>query len=389
MAIPNDLRQMNRRKVVLASRRGEATTRSALAKLTGISQPTIGKIVENLIEDGILREVDQQQGASRLGRGRPGSPVKLDDVRPKFLAVELGVSHTRLATLTAAPPLQDHWPYTIPTVPNVDGWIESVRAAAAPLLRHSLAAVLVSVPGMLDHVKGRSVLSPNARWIEGESMAARLSNAFALPAFSVQEIACLALGHYTVNPNAGDFLLVDFDQGVGSAALVNGRLMRGPLPFSNELGHTPVLGNTAICGCGGVGCLETLVGRRYLLGDSDGVFRHETHHKSSRDGGPHADRLTPLELARLTSAAQGMRVHSALAAAGLGIAGALNVLGVAQVVITGFVADFPQELFNILRAHISSAAVAARFGPVKTDSAPRHRLAGLAALGMDRVLAAS
>lgn len=385
MAIPNDLRQINRRKVVLASRRGQATTRSALAKLTGISQPTIGKIVDELIQNGILRDVDRSAPAA--GPGRPGTPVQLDDVRPKFLAVELGVTNTRIGALTAAPPTTDSWATIIPTVTSLDGWIGSVATASAPLRRHPLAAVLVSIPGILDERSGKSILSPNARWIEGEAVAVRLGAAVGLPAFAIQEIACLALGHYTVTPGAGDFLLVDFGMGVGSAALVDGHLMRGPRPFNNELGHTPVQGNSALCGCGGVGCLETLVGRKHFLGTEERGATSADARGGDRGKGGATDALTPSELARLTSTAQAVRVHSALASAGLGIAGALNVLGLDHVVITGFMAQVPAPLFNLLRSHISSAAVAARFGTVTTEAAPRHRLAGLAALGMDRILA--
>jgi len=44
-----------------------------------------------------------------------------------------------------------------------------------------------------------------------------------------------------------------------------GRLYSGPLPLSGELGHTPVLGNNRLCGCGATGCIETLISRKGLI----------------------------------------------------------------------------------------------------------------------------
>ena len=52
---------------------------------------------------------------------------------------------------------------------------------------------------------------------------------------------------------------------VGGAIIVDGKPLANPLPISGEIGHTPVLGNARPCGCGAVGCMETLVSLRGLL----------------------------------------------------------------------------------------------------------------------------
>ena len=378
MAVPNDLRQMNRRQVVLRCLRGGAVTRSDLARETGLSQPTTGKIVDALIADGVLRPVGRAAGNPPApGRpGRPGHALKLDDVRPRFLAVQLGPVHTRLAALTVAPPAGgDAWAAVIRTPPSLPRWTAAVADAARSLRPATasatatappLDAVFVSLPGVLDPATGVTLLSPNVRWMEGHAVAAALGHALAIPAHPVQEIDGLARGHRVAGPAAAaaadDFLLVDFGIGVGSAAVIGGQLFRGGLPFAGELGHTPVPGHAAPCGCGGRGCLETLVGRRHLLGP-DGTAAPST--------GDRAD-----------------RIQVAMAAAGLGIAAALNVLGLNHVIVTGFVADLPPASFGVLRDAVAAAAVAGRFGSaVRTEPARRHRLAGLATVAIDRVIA--
>ena len=372
MAVPNDLRQMNRRQVVLRCLRGGPVTRSDLARETGLSQPTTGKIVDALIADGVLRPVGRATGEA-VGPGRPGRPghaLTLDDVRPRFLAVQLGPVHTRLAALPVAPPAGgDAWATVIRTPPSLPRWTAAVADAASrgPLLPASATrppweAVVLSLPGVLDPKTGVTLLSPNVRWMEGHAVAAALGHALGLPAFPVQEIDGLARGHRVADPAADDFLLVDFGIGVGSAAMIHGELRHGGLPFAGELGHTPIPGHSAPCGCGGRGCLETLVGRRHLLGP-DGT--------AAAPAGDRAD-----------------RIQTAMAAAGLGIAAALNVLGLNHVIVTGFVADLPPAAFGVLRDAIAAAAVAGRFGSaVRTDPARRHRLAGLATVAIDRVIA--
>jgi predicted NBD/HSP70 family sugar kinase len=371
MAIPNDLRQINRRAVVLAALRPQLSTRTVLARSTGLSLPTTGKIVDDLLAAGVLESVTDSAPTGRTGPGRPGHLVKLNDSRPRFLAVQLGPVNTRLAPLTIAPPLlADQWAAVIPTPHSLARWTSAVASAAKPMLAGDLLAVLVSIPGIFDDVTGRTLLSPNARWMEGEAIATALGQALGLPAYGIQEIRCLALGHRLTDPTADDFLLVDFGIGVGSAAVLRGELLRGQLSFTGELGHTPVPGNDRPCGCGGVGCLETLVGRRHLLPDPDDVEM-----PTASDAAPNAD------------ATQRVHLRYALEVSGLGIAAALNVLGLNHAVITGSFANLPVEPFDDLRSAITAGAIAARFGDVRVDAVRRHRLAGLASLGIDRVVA--
>jgi predicted NBD/HSP70 family sugar kinase len=355
---------------VLALLRAGVSTRPQIARETGLSLPTTLKIVDELSTAGVIRAFDQPAETARPGR--PSRLLKLDDVTPRFLAVQLGPVNTRLATLPVSPPkTADVWAKVIATPPSLKRWTTATTAAAKSLLSFEPSAALVSLPGVLDEETGRTLLSPNARWMEGQAVAEGLGEALGVPVFPIQEIRCLAMGHALTTPDARDFLLVDFGIGVGSAGMIGGQLLRGQLPFIGELGHTPVAGNTAKCGCGGTGCMETLVGRRQLLGER------------SED----ADTLSAPELEEMSAGQRSGRLRTAMRAAGLGIAGAMNVLGLNHVVVTGFVADLPPNVFGVLRDAITTAAVAGRFGQVRVETARRHRLAGLASVGIDRVIA--
>jgi len=371
MAVPNDLKLANRRHVLLKTLQSEPTTRSALSRATGLSQATTGKIADELLADGILRNATED-GNEAAGPGRPGIFLKLDDVQPRFLAIQLGIVHTRLAPLTVAPPPSDAWSKVFETPQSVHQWIKAVVEAVESMGTYRFSAALVSVPGVLDEATGTPVLSPHARWMEGEPLAAELHRALGIPVHMIQEVQCLARGHQMADPMADNYLLVDFGIGIGCAAMVRRNLMRGPFPFSGELGHTPVPGNLNLCNCGGMGCLETLVGRERLFGE---------------DSAYSTDHLPDNESSKVPQPQRVARLRAALEAAGLAIAGALNVVGLKHAVITGFAADLPPEEFDVLRKCIAASAIAGRFGSVRTDAAPRHWQAGLASVGIDLVLA--
>ena len=52
--------------------------------------------------------------------------------------------------------------------------------------------------------------------------------------------------------------MLTLGNGVGGAALVNGRLLRGHCGMAGHLGHVTVEPHGAICSCGNRGCLETV-----------------------------------------------------------------------------------------------------------------------------------
>src|SRR5262249_22170738 len=148
---------------------------------------------------------------------------------------------------------------------DIAHWAKKLSSTCEAFVTRGVKSVVVSLPGVVEEVTGRVLLSPNLRWSERENLAQVLESLFNVPVLFVQEIRALALGHLSIEPDAGDFLLVDSGTGVGSAAITNGRLYTGPLPLSGELGHIPVLGNDRPCGCGLSGCVETLISRRGIL----------------------------------------------------------------------------------------------------------------------------
>src|SRR5262245_34331259 len=116
-ALPASLRRTNQRTVISLLFRMGTASRADLAKAAGISQPTAGKIIGELLELGILQEADSASPNGHDGSparakprlGRPGQLLRLDDKRPRFLAVEIGVTRTSVSAFPVAVPLEDEW----------------------------------------------------------------------------------------------------------------------------------------------------------------------------------------------------------------------------------------------------------------------------------------
>jgi predicted NBD/HSP70 family sugar kinase len=393
-ALPASLRRTNQRTVISFLLRLGSASRADLAKAAGISQPTAGKIIAELLHLGILQEAGSAaeyegngvSGSPRLGR--PGQLLRLDQHRPRFVAVELGVAETSISALPVAIKLEDEWRWSFPTPKSPEAWVKKLKSVALEEPRGQLWGALVSVPGIVDEPQGNVLFSPNLHWLEKTNLPQLVREAWNLPVLLVQEIRALALGHLTAEPGGEDFLLVDFGQGVGGAIVQDGKLYSHPMPLSGEFGHTPVVGNTRRCGCGAIGCLETLVSERGLLESfaTSSAARSHGRREPARGGGSTARQPLWKDLV-VSVKERGIEpwLSETLDATARIIAGALNVLGIHRVIVTGRLCELA-GCIDYLAAGINKGAMWGRFGHVTCQAAPHRRAAGLVAAGIDRLI---
>jgi N-acetylglucosamine repressor len=375
-ALPSSLRRTNQRTVISLLLRLGSASRADLAKAAGISQPTAGKITTELLELGVLQEVGTlvPQGRNLSPKlGRPGQMLRLADRQLRFLVVELGVAETKVSAMPVAVKLEDEWSISFPTPTSPEAWLAGFKKATAMFPVRQMWGVLISVPGVLDEHAGKVLFSPNLHWLESVNLQEMVQQLWEIPALLVQEIRALALGHLTAEPDCEDFFLIDFGQGVGGAVVLDGTLYNHPMPLSGEVGHTPVPGNNRHCGCGAVGCLETLVSERGLL---------ESFAAAEGIDSP----TWPALVKHVQSHGLAPWLKDSLDAAGRTIAGAINVMGLPRVIVTGCLTDLPAVVTEHLAQQIRGGAMWARFGQIVCQCAPHRRTAGMVAHGLDRLV---
>ncbi len=367
-AIPASLRLANQATILEHLLGRKAATRADLAKATGMSKPTAGKIIDDMIRAGVVEEVKIVDGA-RLGVGRPGNHVRLATSKPHFVVMALGVDSTKIAALPPAPPETERWNVQFQTPDNADAWLERLIQVARQIEVKRPWAVLISTPGIVDEQAGRVLLSPNLHWSENADLAWMLRQVWSAPVGLVQEVRALALGELGARPDADDFLMVDIADGVGGALMLRGRLYRGALPLGGEIGHTPIPGNTRPCGCGGRGCLETLASERGLI-------------QSLRDAKGHGS--TFADVLRSVQRELPAWMRSTLDAVATCVGAALNIYGVRRVVLVGRITELPTSATDYLSAGIQRAALWSRFDAVAVILAKKRFARGLLMAGIHR-----
>ena len=97
-AVPANLRLANQTALLGQLLGRKAASRAELAKATGMSKPTTGKIIDDLMHAGVVEEIKLLDGG-RPSVGRPGKQLRLATNRSRFVVVDLGVENTRVSGL--------------------------------------------------------------------------------------------------------------------------------------------------------------------------------------------------------------------------------------------------------------------------------------------------
>jgi predicted NBD/HSP70 family sugar kinase len=372
---PSGLRRVTERRVAHLLLRSTSLTRIEIARQTGLSVATIGKIIDTLVTDGVVEKTVSETPSPGPALGRPAEYFGLSRGRPRYVVIELGVKKTQAAALPIAGPVGDIQTAQFSTVSDPALLERRLKSSVELLDIDEPLAVLVSAPGVVDEQQKRILYSPNLHWSEGTQTLELIARAIPGRLVVVQEIKALALGYLARSDPHDSFLLVDTGDGVGGALVVDGRVRSGTLPLSAELGHTSIPRNRRTCGCGAVGCLETILGRRGLLYT--------------------AKRRTEAKVRKWSQLTEGLAnqgvpqwLRDTLSSAAYVIAGAINIAGVSKVVLSGALLELGSNVLETMTEEINAHALWGRFGNIRVEAAPRQRLLGLTLAALDSVVLA-
>ncbi|XID92366.1 ROK family protein [Paenibacillaceae bacterium WGS1546] len=146
------------------------------------------------------------------------------------------------------------------------GRLPEVEATVAALLREtglalsSCRGIGLALPGIVD-ADNRVLLSINEKYTDaiGFDFDRWVSEAFSLPLVMENDARAALLGEaaYGAARDSQDAVLVMFGTGIGTAAIMNGRIVRGKHYQAGILGgHLATDIHGEKCACGNVGCME-------------------------------------------------------------------------------------------------------------------------------------
>ncbi len=256
-------RDINRDVVLELIRARQPISRADLARLSGLQRSTISLIIEELLEEGWVRE----GAVARRPRGRRPTMLGLNDdlaiivcdIRPTQAIVAVVDLNGRFLSRESLPLLSDPGQ-------AVAQIVERMKKMRQKHTQKSFEGIGVSLPGRVSPESQTLIFAPNLKWprydikkaIErGTHMKVELGNAA-----NACMLSELWFGHMDGVRNA---VLITISEGIGAGVLANGQLVTGHYGMAGEFGHIPLDPSGPKCACGSNGCWETQASSRAAL----------------------------------------------------------------------------------------------------------------------------
>ena len=364
--IVDSVRRRNLSAVLELVHRGEAPSRAELTASTGLNRSTVGALVGELVDLGLVDEVEPLASA-RAGRPSPrvvpASGFTTIAVNPEVDAITAAVVGLGARVERRVRREVEHPPSPTEAVRVIARLIDELRSTddATPAPH----AIGIAIPGIVRRALGDVRWAPHLEWRE-VPFARLVRDATGLPTFADNDATAAAHAEWLFGAGRGASELVYLNggaSGIGGGVIVHGRPLGGAHGYAGEFGQNrPGVGDARDRVTEG-GTLEDEVSRSRLLAAVGLASADEPSLRAALFSA--SDRVVVAEMDRQ---------QRILAVA---IANAVNVFNPQLVVLGGFLSTLLEHRPGALEAAVEAGSVPAAWEGVRI--AP-------AALGEDRVL---
>ncbi|HET9897006.1 MAG TPA: ROK family protein [Streptosporangiaceae bacterium] len=275
-ARPQLIRAMNEQLLLSQIRQLGVCSRADLARLSGLSKPTVSLALANVERSGLVRIAGQRTGV-------PGRSAVLYEIRPEagyVLGLDIGHEYLRGAIADLTGEVRAKAEARSPSG-NVSKRVgELIRladgiCAAAGIGRADVTQTVLGSPGVYDPSRDVIALTGGLAGWDKRAVLARLREAFG-PSFVVEndtDAAALAEREHGHGREFASFAFVSIGSGIGMGLVLDGKLHRGSHGVAGEIAFLPITEGPA---AGLAGAAEQEVRRRGALeaaGSSSAIVR--------------------------------------------------------------------------------------------------------------------
>jgi predicted NBD/HSP70 family sugar kinase len=242
-ARPALIRALNEQLLLDHIRSSGPYSRADLARVSGLSKPTVSLALANLERAGLIQLAGQRTGL-------PGRIALLYEVRPEagfVLGLDIGLRYLRGAVADLAGEVRARRSVPVHATTVADRVAELVAladelCAGAGITRAEIIQTVVGSPGVYDPQRNLMALTGGVPgWDRPEALAG-LRTAFG-PALAIEndvDAAALAERALGVGQEADNFAFVHVGSGVGMGLVLGGRLHRGVHGVAGEIAFMPL-----------------------------------------------------------------------------------------------------------------------------------------------------
>lgn len=350
------LRKVNESAILELIREKEPISRSEIARQLGLSPPTVTRIVNALIDEGLV--LKGEPGNSRGGR----RPMLLEFNHRASLIIGVYVGQNMVGALAdlSGEILERRNVSSLPGergIQRLAALIEELHQAS----RHygpPVRGVGIGAPSITLFNEGIVTWAPSLNW-RNLPLKRRLEEKLGLSVFVENEVNLITLGETWRGAGRGmrNLICISLGHGIGAGLILDGRLYRGSNDAAGEVGY--IIPNERYLDCtydGTYGCLESLAG-------STGIVRRMQQRLDNGEESvlaPFRNETSPpltvqmvLEAAREGDSASQAVVQETIDYLSIAVANLACILDPERIVISGDLAEFGDLFVEPIRHHLS------------------------------------
>lgn len=331
-------------------------SRIQIAEHSQLAPASVTKITRQLIERGLIKEVEQQASTG----GRRAISIVTESRGFNTIAVRLGRNDATLTLfeLSGRTLAEQHYPLPEQSQHAVE---EALFSAIDHFIEQhqrklrELIAIAVTLPGLVNPGLGIVRYMPHIS-VNNWPLVANLEKRFNVTSFVGHDIRSLALAehYFGASRDCFDSILVRVHRGTGAGIIANGQIFLGSNGNVGELGHIQVDPLGERCHCGNFGCLETIA--------ANGAIENRVRHLLT-EGYPSSLSRENCDIQQICQAAnRGDPLASEVIEhvgrhLGKAIAIAINLFNPQKVVIAGEITDADRVLLPAIERCINTQAL--------------------------------
>ncbi|UOQ87480.1 ROK family transcriptional regulator [Gracilibacillus salinarum] len=253
------MKSLNKSIILNKIRTSGSISRAQIAKETQLTPPTVGTIVKELLEQGLIKE--SQLGASQGGR-KPTMLV-LNTTGFYIIGIDVGPEDIQFVISDLSGDIIDGQEQPLTTGIQKQDFLQMLLDVVTQLIqKHSslqFIGIGVAMHGVVDADQGISIFAPNLN-LRDVAIKQHLEAHFDMDVKVENDAKALALGEawFENKTTHSSMIAVNVGRGIGAGIVIDGKLFSGEHGIAGEIGHMMIDLKGKRCTCGNDGCLQTI-----------------------------------------------------------------------------------------------------------------------------------
>jgi predicted NBD/HSP70 family sugar kinase len=246
-ARPSLIRAMNEQLLLEHIRQRGPCSRAELARVSGLSKPTVSLALDNVERAGLVRIAGQRTGM-------PGRSARLYEIRPDaglVLGLDIGHEYVRGAIADLSGEIRVRSSMRA-RASSVRGRVAELTGLADMLCekvgvtRASLTQTVIGSPGVYDPRRNAMKLTGGLRGWDRPAALAGLREAFGFSLVMENDVDAAALAERALGHGreVDHFAFVHIGSGIGMGLVLGGQLLRGAHGVAGEIAFMPLSGGS-------------------------------------------------------------------------------------------------------------------------------------------------